>query len=235
MATASAKHHSSDRPHRAQRVSARDALRADRRLLPAAREDPQDIGVVLFTGAGDDAFCSGGDQRVRGDAGYVGEDDGVPRLNALDLQTCDPLLPEAGDRARGGLRDRRGPRAPPDLRPDHRRRQRALRPDRPEGGSASTPASARPTWRASSARRRPARSGTCASSTTPRRPCDMGLVNDGGSARRARGDRRRSGPGASCAHSPIAHPLPEGRLQRRLRRPGRHPGARRQRDAFSTT
>lgn len=48
------------------------------------REDPQ-VGVVLFTGEGDLAFCSGGDQRVRGDAGYVG-DDGVPRLNALDLQ-----------------------------------------------------------------------------------------------------------------------------------------------------
>ncbi|MCC6640722.1 MAG: 1,4-dihydroxy-2-naphthoyl-CoA synthase [Deltaproteobacteria bacterium] len=48
------------------------------------REDAR-IGVVLFTGEGPDAFCSGGDQRVRGDAGYVG-DDGVPRLNALDLQ-----------------------------------------------------------------------------------------------------------------------------------------------------
>lgn len=48
------------------------------------REDPS-LGVVLFTGEGPDAFCSGGDQRVRGDAGYVG-DDGVPRLNALDLQ-----------------------------------------------------------------------------------------------------------------------------------------------------
>jgi naphthoate synthase len=48
------------------------------------REDPR-LGVVLFTGEGPDAFCSGGDQTVRGDAGYVG-DDGVPRLNALDLQ-----------------------------------------------------------------------------------------------------------------------------------------------------
>jgi len=48
------------------------------------REDPE-VGVVLFTGEGPDAFCSGGDQRVRGDAGYV-DDEGVPRLNALDLQ-----------------------------------------------------------------------------------------------------------------------------------------------------
>src|SRR4051812_35428879 len=43
------------------------------------------IGVVLFTGAGDMAFCSGGDQRVRGHGGYVGTD-GVPRLNVLELQ-----------------------------------------------------------------------------------------------------------------------------------------------------
>jgi len=49
-----------------------------------AREDPA-IGVIVLTGAGDLAFCSGGDQRVRGDQGYVGFD-GVPRLNVLDLQ-----------------------------------------------------------------------------------------------------------------------------------------------------
>jgi naphthoate synthase len=49
-----------------------------------AREDPA-IGVIILTGAGDLAFCSGGDQRIRGDQGYVGFD-GVPRLNVLDLQ-----------------------------------------------------------------------------------------------------------------------------------------------------
>ena len=37
----------------------------------AAREDPE-IGVIILTGAGDQAFCSGGDQRIRGEAGYVG-------------------------------------------------------------------------------------------------------------------------------------------------------------------
>jgi naphthoate synthase len=57
-----------------------------------ARED-QSVGVVLFTGEGPDAFCSGGDQKVRGDAGYVG-DDGVPRLNALDLQRVIRTLPK---------------------------------------------------------------------------------------------------------------------------------------------
>ncbi len=57
-----------------------------------AREDAE-VGVVLFTGEGSEAFCSGGDQRVRGDAGYVG-DDGVPRLNALDLQRVIRSLPK---------------------------------------------------------------------------------------------------------------------------------------------
>ena len=49
-----------------------------------ARDD-ETIGVILFTGAGEKAFCSGGDQSVRGHGGYVGQD-GVPRLNVLDLQ-----------------------------------------------------------------------------------------------------------------------------------------------------
>ena len=44
-----------------------------------------DIGILILTGAGEKAFCSGGDQKVRGDAGYVG-DDGVPRLNILEVQ-----------------------------------------------------------------------------------------------------------------------------------------------------
>ena len=52
--------------------------------LELAHEDA-DVGVILLTGEGDKAFCSGGDQKVRGHAGYVG-DDGVPRLNILDVQ-----------------------------------------------------------------------------------------------------------------------------------------------------
>src|SRR6187549_726141 len=51
------------------------------------------VGVVVLTGAGDKAFCSGGDQKVRGDGGYVG-DDGVPRLNVLELQRQIRLLPK---------------------------------------------------------------------------------------------------------------------------------------------
>ncbi len=58
----------------------------------AAREDAS-IGVIILTGEGPDAFCSGGDQRIRGHAGYVG-DDGVPRLNVLDLQRQIRTLPK---------------------------------------------------------------------------------------------------------------------------------------------
>lgn len=47
--------------------------------------DSQDIDVIILTGEGDKAFCSGGDQNVRGHGGYVGKDS-VPRLNVLDLQ-----------------------------------------------------------------------------------------------------------------------------------------------------
>ncbi|HEV2359986.1 MAG TPA: 1,4-dihydroxy-2-naphthoyl-CoA synthase [bacterium] len=57
-----------------------------------AREDGS-VGVVLLTGAGTEAFCSGGDQRIRGSAGYVGGD-GVPRLNVLDLQRMIRTLPK---------------------------------------------------------------------------------------------------------------------------------------------
>jgi naphthoate synthase len=62
-----------------------------------AREDQQ-IGVVLLTGKGPAAdgkyaFCSGGDQRIRGDKGYIGTD-GVPRLNVLDLQKLIRSIPK---------------------------------------------------------------------------------------------------------------------------------------------
>jgi naphthoate synthase len=62
-----------------------------------SRED-QSIGVILLTGMGPAkdgkyAFCSGGDQRIRGDKGYVGKD-GVPRLNVLDLQKLIRSIPK---------------------------------------------------------------------------------------------------------------------------------------------
>jgi len=73
--------------------------------LEDARED-QDAGVVILTGAGDKAFCSGGDQKIRGDSGYKDEK-GVHRLNVLDLQrqirTCPkPVIAMVAGYAIGG-------------------------------------------------------------------------------------------------------------------------------------
>jgi naphthoate synthase len=70
-----------------------------------ARED-QSIGVIILTGAGKDAFCSGGDQRIRKEAGYQDEE-GVQRLNVLDLQreirTCPkPVIAMVSGYAIGG-------------------------------------------------------------------------------------------------------------------------------------
>ncbi len=62
-----------------------------------ARDDIE-VGVIVLTGAGPDAFCSGGDQKIRGDDGYMGDDDvarrGVGRLNVLDLQIQIRRLPK---------------------------------------------------------------------------------------------------------------------------------------------
>ncbi|MHB8219625.1 MAG: 1,4-dihydroxy-2-naphthoyl-CoA synthase [Acidimicrobiales bacterium] len=62
-----------------------------------ARDDPE-IGVIVLTGEGPDAFCSGGDQRIRGDDGYLGDDEvarrGIGRLNVLDLQVQIRRLPK---------------------------------------------------------------------------------------------------------------------------------------------
>ncbi len=71
----------------------------------AARDDPG-IGVIILTGAGDKAFCSGGDQRVRGDDGYK-DQHGVGRLNVLDLQvqirrTPKPVIAMVAGYAIGG-------------------------------------------------------------------------------------------------------------------------------------
>jgi naphthoate synthase len=69
-------------------VTVRELIRA----FDAARGDPS-IGVVILTGEGTEAFCSGGDQRIRGDDGYVDER-GIGRLNVLDLQIQIRRLPK---------------------------------------------------------------------------------------------------------------------------------------------
>ncbi|AQQ52743.1 1,4-dihydroxy-2-naphthoyl-CoA synthase [Planococcus lenghuensis] len=57
-----------------------------------ARDDSK-VGVIVLTGEGEKAFCSGGDQSVRGHGGYVGEDE-IPRLNVLDLQRLIRVTPK---------------------------------------------------------------------------------------------------------------------------------------------
>lgn len=79
------------------RPEVRNAFRPNtvKELLDAftiARDDSK-VGVIILTGAGDQAFCSGGDQKVRGDGGYVG-DDNIPRLNVLDLQRLIRVIPK---------------------------------------------------------------------------------------------------------------------------------------------
>jgi len=75
-----------------------------------ARDDPQ-VGVIVLTGEGPDAFCSGGDQRIRGEDGYIGDDQvakqGIGRLNVLDLQiqmrrTPKPIVAMVAGYAIGG-------------------------------------------------------------------------------------------------------------------------------------
>ncbi len=75
-----------------------------------ARDDDK-VGVIIFTGEGDLAFCSGGDQRIRGDDGYIGDDEvaqkGIGRLNVLDLQiqirrTPKPVIAMVAGYAIGG-------------------------------------------------------------------------------------------------------------------------------------
>ena len=75
-----------------------------------ARDDDR-VGIIILTGAGDLAFCSGGDQRIRGDDGYLGDDEvaqkGIGRLNVLDLQiqirrTPKPVIAMVAGYAIGG-------------------------------------------------------------------------------------------------------------------------------------
>lgn len=67
------------------------------RAFEIVRDDP-DIGVAILTGEGPLAFCSGGDQRIRGNDGYIGDDEvaqhGIGRLNVLDLQVQIRRLPK---------------------------------------------------------------------------------------------------------------------------------------------
>ena len=144
--------------------------------LELAREDA-DVGAIILTGEGELAFCSGGDQRVRGDTGYVPEGaQRSGRFHVTDLHVQIRRLPKpvvamvAGYAVGGGqsCTSSATSRSPPTTRA-------SARPAR--ASAPSTAASAPRCWprRSGCARRR--RSGSCAASTTRSRRSTMGLVN----------------------------------------------------------
>jgi naphthoate synthase len=97
------------------RPEVRNAFRpqtlAELRDAFARARDDTEVGAIIFTGAGDEAFCSGGDQRIRGDDGYIGDDEvarqGVGRLDVGDLhmqirRTPKPVVAMVAGYAVGG-------------------------------------------------------------------------------------------------------------------------------------
>src|SRR5687767_3617294 len=68
------------------RNSFRPATVAELKVAFDMARDDADIGVIILTGEGPDAFCAGGDQKVRGKGGYVDPKEKIPRLNILDVQ-----------------------------------------------------------------------------------------------------------------------------------------------------
>ena len=154
--------------------------------------------MIILTGEGPDAFCSGGDQRIRGDDGYIGDDEvakrGIGRLNVLDLQIQIRRLPKpvvamvAGYAIGGGhvlhlVCDLT-------IAADNAR----FGQTGPEGRAASTAATARACWPGPSGSSGPRRSGSSAASTTPPQASTWGLVNTVVPLDRARGRDRRVVP-----------------------------------------
>ncbi|CAK5460570.1 1,4-dihydroxy-2-naphthoyl-CoA synthase [Escherichia coli] len=136
--------------------------------LADARYD-DNIGVIILTGAGDKAFCSGGDQKVRGDYGGYKDDSGVHHLNVLDFQrqirTCPkPVVAMVAGYSIGGGHVL------------HMMCDLTIAADNAIFGTRlarksvpSTAAGALPTWLASSDRKKRVKSGSCAVSTTRNR------------------------------------------------------------------
>jgi naphthoate synthase len=85
-----------NRPER--RNAFRPQTLAELRDAFSKARDDLEVGAIIFTGAGTDAFCSGGDQKIRGDDGYIGDDDvaqqGVGRLDVGDLHVQIRRLPK---------------------------------------------------------------------------------------------------------------------------------------------
>jgi naphthoate synthase len=98
-----------NRPER--RNAFRPQTLAELRDAFARARDDLEVGAIIFTGAGDEAFCSGGDQQIRGDDGYIGDDEvarqGVGRLDVGDLhvqirRTPKPVVAMVAGYAVGG-------------------------------------------------------------------------------------------------------------------------------------
>ena len=189
--------------------------------------DDTSIGCVLLTGAGDKAFCSGGDQRYKERGGYVGGD-GLARSERPGSPAPDPIAADPGHRLRERLRHRRRPGPPGRVRPGDRRRQRHLRAGRPSGRQLRRRIRDRSPGPAGGGsqgegdlvpvpplrRRRRAGDGP----GQPCRPPD-----------RARSRRRRLGD-RDPGHEPDRDPLPQVRVPGGYGRSGRAPGVRRQCD-----
>ena len=168
------------------------------RAFEAARDDPA-VGVVVLTGEGPLAFCSGGDQSIRGDDGYTDEG-GVGRLNVLDLQVQirrhpKPVVAMVAGYAIGGghvlhvVCDLT-------IAADN-----AVFGQTGPGSARSTAATAWGCSRAPWGRSGRRRSGSCAASTTRRQALQMGTREHRRSARAARGRDRAMVPRAA-AHEP---------------------------------
>ena len=195
--------------------------------LERAREDPS-VGVIVLTGEGPLAFCSGGDQNVRGDTGYMPS--GAQRRPLPRDRPARPDAPAAEADRRDGrrLRGRRRARAPRGLRPDDRGRQRPLRPDRPAGGQL----------RRRLRRRAPRQPGGPEEGQGDLVPVPA-VLRGGGARHGAREPRRaaRGARGGDCGLVPrdaralaVLAEAPEGQLQRGRGRPRRHPAARPRRE-----
>ena len=124
-----------------------------------------DIGVVVLTGAGDKAFCSGGDQKVKGIGGYIDEN-GVPRLNVLDLHKAirslpKPVIAMVNGYAIGGGHVLATSRSLPRMPVSGKQVPRSV---------VSMEDSVPPISLATSVRKKPAKSGSSVVSTPPKKP-----------------------------------------------------------------
>ena len=140
--------------------------------LERAREDTS-VGVIVLTGEGPLAFCSGGDQNVRGDTGYMAGGASVGRFHVTDLHVQMRRLPKPIVAMVAGYASAAATCCTWSATSRSRPTTRASgRPARASGAStaATAPACSRASW----GRRRPRRSGSSAGSTPPRRRSTWG-------------------------------------------------------------